>query len=55
MLVPYDNQAIVIAAQPMPAIGDGNVAATIFVAPTPQRRFKVSLYAQIHRALKLGK
>ena len=47
--------AIGVALQPMPAIGEGDVAPTIFVARMPQSRFKVSLYAQSHRAFKLEK
>jgi hypothetical protein len=43
------------ALQPMPAIDFSAVAASIFVAPPPQSRFKMRLYAQSHRTLKLEK
>jgi hypothetical protein len=55
MLIAYENRTFGIAAQRMPAIADLDVALTHSVAPAPQRRFKVSLYAQRHRTFKLEK
>lgn len=45
----------VIAAQPLPAAQDGDVARSNSVAPTPQNGFKVNLGAHSFRAFELEK
>jgi hypothetical protein len=45
----------VIAAQPMTAARDGETPAANGVAPTPQTRFQVGLYAHSFRAFELEK